>query len=121
MRADGWPRPDSQSIIHQEWTPPRGPTPTTTPTPFGAPQPVPRAGEPVHSDPMAAHLKTDRYGDFRLTDAVRPSLDLQVVPREGYRRETYRDREQGVEVPVLAAAVSAEKLFDVFFELLQPL
>lgn len=70
---------------------------------------------------MAAHLQIDRYGDFRLTDAIRPSLDLQVVPREGYRVDTYRDADAGLRVPVLVAAVSRERLFDLFLSLLEPL
>ena len=39
-------------------------------------------------DKLTAHLRVDRYGSFRLTDAVRPSVDLQVVPRQGYRLDT---------------------------------
>src|SRR5262249_61674890 len=66
-------------------------------------------------------LLVDRYGDFRLTEAIRPSLDLQVVPRQGYRRDTFRDPDNRLEVPVLAAAISAENLFPVFLELLEPL
>jgi hypothetical protein len=72
-------------------------------------------------DTFASHLQVDRYGDFRLTEAVRPSLELQVVPRQGYRRDTYRDPQLGLEVPVVAASVSAERLFDVFLDLLCPL
>lgn len=70
---------------------------------------------------LAGHLRVDRYGDFWLTDAVRPSFDRQVVPREGYRLETYRDARANFKVPVLVASVSREKLFDVFLELLDPL
>lgn len=70
---------------------------------------------------LTTHLQVDRYGDFRLTDAVRPSLKLQVVPRQGYRLETYRDKQGKLEVPVLAAAISSESLFDVFLSLLDPL
>src|SRR5206468_3631659 len=61
------------------------------------------------------------YGDFQLTEAIRPSLDLQVVPRQGYRRDTFRDPRSKLEVPLLAASISAEKLFDVFLDLLEPL
>jgi hypothetical protein len=75
----------------------------------------------VNPDKVNAHLLVDRYGDFRLTEAIRPSLDLQVVPRQGYRRDIYRDPKGNLEVPVLAASVSAEQLFDVFLELLHPL
>jgi hypothetical protein len=75
----------------------------------------------VNSEKLAAHLRVDRYGEFQLTGAIRPALHVPVVPREGYRRDTYRDTSVGLEVPVLAAAVSREKLFDVFLELLEPL
>jgi len=70
---------------------------------------------------MAAHLHQDHYGDFWLTDAIRPSFDCQVVPTEGYRVEIYRDRQAGFKVPVLVASVSRERLFDVFLDLLDPL
>jgi hypothetical protein len=75
----------------------------------------------VTTDQLAAHLQVDRYGDFWLTDAIRPSLDRQVVPRQGFRIDTYRDAKAGIKVPVLAAAVSRERLFDVFLDLLEPL
>jgi hypothetical protein len=75
----------------------------------------------VTSNKLAAHLQVDRYGTFRLTDAIRPSVDLQVIPREGYRVGTYRDGRASLRVPVLAAAVSRERLFEVFLELLEPL
>lgn len=70
---------------------------------------------------LAAHLQVDRYGEFLLTDAIRPSVDLQVIPRQGYRVEVFRDEQAGLEVPVLAAAVSAERLFEAFLALLEPL
>lgn len=81
----------------------------------------PAQGEQVNPEKLNSHLRVDRYGNFRLTDAIRPSLDLQVVPREGYRLDSYRDPRANLEVPVLAAAVSRERLFDVFFALLEPL
>lgn len=70
---------------------------------------------------ITEHLQVERYGDFWLTDAIRPSLDRQVVPRQAYRVETYRDHKAGFQVPVLAASVTREKLFDVFLDLLDPL
>jgi hypothetical protein len=75
----------------------------------------------VIHDKLAAHLLVDRYGDFRLTGAIRPAPELLVVPRQGYRRDTYRDDQAEMKIPVLAAAVSAENLFEVFLELLPPL
>jgi hypothetical protein len=70
---------------------------------------------------LEAHLGVVRYGDFVLTEAVRPSYDLQVVPSQGYRHDTFRDEESRVSVPVLMAAASKERLFELFLELLDPL
>jgi hypothetical protein len=77
----------------------------------------------VSRDPLAAHLRNDHYGSFWLTDAIRPSPSVrrQIVPTEGYRVETYKDPRNNLRVPVLAAAVSREKLFDVFLDLMTPL
>jgi hypothetical protein len=75
----------------------------------------------VKANDFTAHLLVDRYGDFWLTDAIRPSVDRQVVPCEGYRVDVYRDAKAGLRVPVLAASVSRERLFDTFLDLLEPL
>lgn len=75
----------------------------------------------VSTRDLSDHLREDRYGDFNLTDAVRPSLDLQVVPVQAFRVGRYRDPAVGLEVPVLAASISRELLFDVFLHLLEPL
>jgi hypothetical protein len=68
-----------------------------------------------------SHVRQNRYGDFLLTDAVRPGPGVPVPPREGYRLSRFRDAETSICLPVLGAAVSAERLFDVFLELLEPL
>jgi hypothetical protein len=70
---------------------------------------------------ISDHLRVDRYGKFWLSDAIRPAPSLPVVPREGYRIDMYRDTKANFEVPVLAAAVSREKLFEVFLNVLDPL
>lgn len=67
------------------------------------------------------HLRQNRYGDFQLTDAVRPGPAVPIMPVEGYRISRYRDAETGECFPVIGASVSAEKLFDVFLDLLGPL
>lgn len=77
--------------------------------------------EHLSEEELEAHLGVSRYGDFVLTDAVRPSYDLQVVPCEGYRHDAYRDEETHTSVPVLMAALSRPRLFDTFMELLEPL
>jgi len=59
------------------------------------------------------------YGDFELTEAIRPSPKLSVVPREGYRLKHYEDEE--IRVPVLMASVTKRKLFRLFMDLLDPL
>jgi hypothetical protein len=75
----------------------------------------------LSEDELESHLGVVRYGNFVLTDAVRPSYDLEVVPADGYRHDTYRDEENNVEVPVLMSAASRERLFDTFIDLLDPL
>ena len=77
--------------------------------------------ENLSEDALEAHLGVARYGDFVLTDAVRPSYDLQVVPRTGYRHDVYQDRDTGVKIPVLMASASREILFELFLDLLEPL
>ena len=67
---------------------------------------------------LEAHLAVSQYGPFRLTDAIRPSFDLAIIPEEGWRFDRYVDPESGAGVPVAIASVSREKLFDVFFALL---
>lgn len=61
-----------------------------------------------------------RYGDFEPTDAVRPSIDLHVALEQGYRHDYYRDPKDG-NTPVLMAAVTREKLFGVFMDLIDPM
>ena len=72
-------------------------------------------------DQLETHLKIARYGNFVLTDAVRPSYDLQVVPRTGFRHDTYSDSETGIAIPVLMASISSEQILDLFVDLLDPL
>jgi hypothetical protein len=77
--------------------------------------------EHLSEEELEAHLGVSRYGNFLLTEAVRPSYDLQVVPSQGYRHDAYRDAENNSTVPVLMAAVSSPQLFDVFMDLVDPL
>ncbi len=77
--------------------------------------------EHLGEEELEAHLGVARYGAFTLTDAVRPSYDLQVVPSQGYRHDSYREEHNHTNVPVLMAAVSRERLFEAFMDLLDPL
>lgn len=75
----------------------------------------------LSEEQLDTHLRIARYGSFTLTNAVRPSYDLQVVPRAGFRHDRYRDDETGIEIPVLMGAASRETLLDLYFDLLDPL
>lgn len=77
--------------------------------------------EQLTEEQLEAHLGVARYGSFQLTDAVRPSYDLQVVPSQGYRHDVYHDEESNTSVPVIMASASKETLFELFMELLEPL
>lgn len=77
--------------------------------------------EQLSDQQLEAHLKVARYGDFTLTDAVRPSYNLEVVPSAGYRHDVYRDEESRTDVPVLMASVSREQVLDIFMELVEVL
>jgi hypothetical protein len=87
----------------------------------GAPPHRTSSFEHLSEEQLQAHLGVTRYGSFRLTDAIRPSYDLQVVPTQGFRHDYYHDEQSKTRVPVLMAAATSEKLFDVFLDLLDPL
>lgn len=78
-------------------------------------------GSVVNADPLTTHLRVNRYGSFTLTDAIRPALEVPIRPRQGYRIEVFRDRANQLRLPMLAASVSSEQLFDTFLALLEPL
>ena len=75
----------------------------------------------LSDEQLESHLSVAQYGDFCLTDAVRPAFDLKVKPQQGYRHDVYHDDESKSNVPVLMAAASQEVMFDLFMDLLKPL
>lgn len=75
----------------------------------------------LSEEQLEAHLGVARYGEFELTDAVRPAFNLEVVPTAGFRHDVYREEENRVSVPVLMAAQTRGKLLETFMELLDPL
>ncbi len=77
--------------------------------------------EQLSQEQLEAHLGVRRYGTFMLTDAVRPAYDLKVVPRQGYRRDSYRDQESHTDLPVVMAAATQENLFELFMEMIESL
>ena len=87
----------------------------------GSPAKSRSAFDTASTKQLEEHLRIARYGSFLLTDAVRPSMDLHVVPSAGWRRDIYRDPETGTKIPVIMAAQTKERLFDLFIDLLEPL
>lgn len=75
--------------------------------------------EHLTEEELEAHLGVQRYGRFTLTDAIRPSYDLKIVPRQGYRHDCYVEDDGKTRVPVLMAAASREILFDTFLDLIE--
>lgn len=75
----------------------------------------------VSDEELEAHLHVARYGDFELSDAVRPSYNLEVVPSAGFRHDVYRDEENRTNVPVLMAAVGRDRMMDSFMALIERL
>ncbi len=84
-----------------------------------APRSIPTSSfESLSSEQLEAHMDQFRYGAFDLTDAVRPSFDLQVIPKQGFRHDHYTDPKTGKKIPVIMAAASRERLFDLLIDML---
>ena len=77
--------------------------------------------EPEIVTPTATPIRLKRRCHFSLTEAIRPGHSQPLVCQEGYRLERFRDPLSRARMPMLAASVSAEHLFEVFLDLLQPL
>lgn len=75
----------------------------------------------LSDDQLEAHLEVSCYGTFELTDAIRPSIDLQVVPKQGFRHDVYVDPTSQTKVPVIMASASKERLFDLFIDMIDTL
>lgn len=75
----------------------------------------------LSDEQLEAHLEVSSYGAFELTDAIRPSVDLKVIPRQGFRHETYVDPTTEAKVPVIMAAASKHRLFDLFIDMIDTL
>jgi len=84
--------------------------------------------ERIHTLELESHLATVTYGSFTLTDAIRPSLNLKVIPEQGYKYERLPLKAESTAVtgtrwlmPILVASISQERLFEAFLDLLDPL
>ncbi|MBL6724138.1 MAG: hypothetical protein ISQ09_03510 [Rubripirellula sp.] len=77
--------------------------------------------ETLSRDELNTHMNIRTYGAFDLTDAVRPSYDLQVVPKQGFRFDQHVDDTTGLKTPAIMASVTQHRLLDLFFELIDRL
>ena len=59
--------------------------------------------------------------EFLLSGAVEPAPNVRVALRQGYRLDSFRDPNSKARLGTIAAAASADRLFDLFLELLEPL
>lgn len=81
----------------------------------------PGSFETLSEEELQTHMGIDSYGAFELTDAIRPSYDLQVVPRQGFRFDEYVDESNNVTTPVIMASATRHHLMDLFLELIDQL
>jgi hypothetical protein len=77
--------------------------------------------ETLTDEELQAHMGIRSYGVFELSDAIRPSYDLQIVPKQGFRHDEYVDEASGTKTPVIMASATRELLMDLFLELIEPL
>ncbi len=77
--------------------------------------------ETLSDEELQVHMGIETYGVFDLTDAIRPSYDLQIVPRQGFRFDEYIDEASGSRTPVIMASATRHQLMDLFLELIEPL
>ena len=77
--------------------------------------------ETLSDDELQAHMGIASYGVFDLTDAIRPSYDLQIVPKQGFRFDEYVDDASGSATPVIMASATRHQLMDLFLDLIEPL
>jgi hypothetical protein len=71
----------------------------------------------VPQEDLDRFLSVSHYGDFELTEAIRPAYDLRILPQQGYRIDMYMDKQRMRKIPVLMAAVTRAQLFQVFMDL----
>lgn len=77
--------------------------------------------ESLSDDELQTHMGIKSYGVFDLTDAIRPSYDLQIVPQQGFRFDEYVDESNGSKTPVIMASATRHAIMDLLLELIEPL
>ncbi|MCA9138641.1 MAG: hypothetical protein KDB00_17840 [Planctomycetales bacterium] len=82
---------------------------------------TPGSFEALTEEELQTHMGIDSYGAFDLTDAIRPSYDLQVVPRQGFRFDEYVDDNSQIRTPVIMAAATRHRIMDLLLDLIDNL
>jgi len=72
----------------------------------------------ISDEEIDEHLSVFRYGNFILSNAVRPAYNLSNVPTEGFTLHSYRLADTNEVLPALIASVSREKIVTAFHGLL---
>ncbi|MEM6474290.1 MAG: hypothetical protein AAF802_32450, partial [Planctomycetota bacterium] len=81
----------------------------------------PGSFETLSEEELQTHMGIKTYGAFDLTDAIRPSYDLQVIPKQGFRFDEYVDDQSQTRTPVIMAAATRHRILDLFLDLIDPL
>lgn len=87
----------------------------------GSPLVAPGSFERLTDEELQVHMGIKTYGVFELTDAIRPSYDVQVSPRQGFRYDKYVDESDGSSTPVIMAAATRSILMDAFLDMIDQL
>ena len=82
---------------------------------------APGSFERLSDEELQVHMGIRTYGMFELTDAIRPSYDVQIAPRQGFRYDKYVDETTGKSTPVIMAAATRSILMDTFLEMIDHL
>ncbi|MCO8124249.1 hypothetical protein NHH03_21075 [Stieleria sp. TO1_6] len=82
---------------------------------------TPGSFEALTEDELQTHMGINSYGAFELTDAIRPSYDLQVIPRQGFRFDEYVDDSSQARTPVIMAATTRHRVMDLLLDLIDNL
>ena len=77
--------------------------------------------ETLTDEELHTHMGIRTYGVFDLTDAIRPSYDLQITPQQGFRHDQYVDETNSTKTPVLMASATRPIIMDLFLEMIDPL
>ncbi|TWT66626.1 hypothetical protein [Allorhodopirellula solitaria] len=81
----------------------------------------PGSFETLSDEELQVHMGIKTYGSFELTEAIRPSYDVRIPPRQGFRYDKYVDEASGATTPVIMAAVTKSILMDTFLSLIDHL